>query len=256
MTETNRRWILLRGLVRGRGHWGDFSERVQKAFPRDQFEFLDLPGNGERHLETSPFAIKDYVEDLRNRSELLKSGPVHLVGISLGGMIVTEWMRRHAEEIVKGFLICTSSAKHSPSHLRFFPQNILHFAPLFLSRDPHKYEEVVLSLNSNNQERRAEQLDRFVDYTRRFPVRRLNFFRQIFAASQYDFPEKAPGDVVLMGSHGDRLVSPTCTLDIASAWELKAEMHPWAGHEIPLDDPEWVVKNLLKNTSSFEGGLS
>jgi hypothetical protein len=44
-----------------------------------------------------------------------------------------------------------------------------------------------------------------------------------------------------MNSLGDRMVDPACTQAIAREWNVTPKTHPWAGHDLPLDDPEWVA---------------
>jgi pimeloyl-ACP methyl ester carboxylesterase len=51
--------------------------------------------------------------------------------------------------------------------------------------------------------------------------------------------------MLVLASLGDRLVSPGCSRRIASRWALPIRLHPTAGHDLPLDDPEWVVQQVL-----------
>lgn len=243
----SKNWILLRGLARGVGHWGSFVERLKARHPEDQFECLDLPGNGARHLETSPLKIADYVKDLRAHSLFVKRGEkFNILSISLGSMITVEWMREFPHEVQKAFLICTSSSGFSPFYERFRLINYVKAAQLMASRhDEVKYEKTVLEMVTNSQERRDEELLAMAEYTKAHPLKPSNVLRQILAASQYQFPKEAPGSVVILGSHGDHLVSPDCTLAIAQKWGQQAHMHPWAGHDIPVDDPSWVMEHLL-----------
>ena len=109
MTNT-RNWILLRGLARGRGHWGSFAEKIRERFPNDKFEFLDLPGNGERNNVKSPMRISDFVKDLRTQSQFVKNGECfQILAVSLGAMIAVEWMREFPHEVSKAYIVCTSS---------------------------------------------------------------------------------------------------------------------------------------------------
>ena len=130
MTRNPGRWVLLRGLGRGHGHGGVFAKKLQLKFSEDQFEFMDLPGNGTQFKEASPCHISAYVHSARARS-------------------------------------------------------------------------------------------------------------------RYRFPKTAPGKVQFLGASGDRLVHPTCTQKIATAWGVPIRMHPDAGHDLPVDDPEWVLDKLL-----------
>lgn len=244
---TGRSWLFLRGLARGVGHWGSFAQTVQERFPEDRFEFIDLPGNGARFAESSPVRISDYVKDLRSRCSYVQSGePFQIFSVSLGSMITVEWMREFPHEVQKAFLVCTSSAGLSPFYERFFINNIPKgLAILGRRSDPAAWEKAVLGLVANDHDRRKTEMLSMLEYDRANPLQPLNVIRQLIAASQYRFPTKAPGDIRLIGSYGDRLVSPKCTLRIAEKWGLKATMHSWAGHDIPIDDPHWLIEQLL-----------
>ncbi|MBO9665643.1 MAG: alpha/beta hydrolase [Bdellovibrio sp.] len=241
-----KKWILLRGLARGKGHWGSFTTRLQEHFPNDQFELLDLPGNGERNKVTSPISIGDYVHDLRRQSQFVKDGePFHLLAISLGAMVAAEWMHEFPHEVCKAHLICTSSSDLSPFYHRYQLRNLIPSLGLSLEKDPAQWESVVLKMTTNSQARREEELPGMVEYSKQHPEFRLNVIRQLVAASRFSFPKDLPGDVNLIGSFGDRLVSPACTLKLAERWGIKARMHPWSGHDIPIDDPQWLLEHLL-----------
>lgn len=245
--EQSRKWILLRGLARGVGHWGSFAEQIRSRFPQDHFEFLDLPGNGARCTELSPLKMSDYVKDLRAHSEFVRNGDsFNILSVSLGSMITVEWMREYPHEVQKAFLMCTSSSGFSPFYHRFQLVNYLKASRLVtVQGDEVEWEKTILEMVTNSHERRAEELVSMVEYSRANPMLVKNVLRQLWAASQYRFPKKAPGQVTLLGSNGDRLVSPECTLSIARRWGLKAAMHPWAGHDIAIDDPHWVLEHLL-----------
>ncbi|XGC79658.1 alpha/beta fold hydrolase [Bdellovibrio bacteriovorus] len=241
-----KNWLLLRGLARGVGHWGTFAEAIKKRFPEDRFEFIDLPGNGARHEEVSPTSIGDYVKDLRSRCEYVKNNQkFNVLAVSLGAMITVEWMREFPHEINKAYLVCTSSSGFSPFYQRFQPVNLIKSLRLLTSNQALIWENTILNMIVNSADRREAEMLGMVAYSEQYPVKMQNILRQLTAASQFRFPKEAPGDVRLIGSHGDRLVSPHCTLKIAHAWELKPQMHPWAGHDIPVDDPQWLLEQLL-----------
>lgn len=46
-------WLLLRGLTREAGHWGDFPRQLQAALPEARILAIDLPGNGTLHRQAS-----------------------------------------------------------------------------------------------------------------------------------------------------------------------------------------------------------
>lgn len=246
MAET-KNWILLRGLARGRGHWGSFAKMIQEHFPNDKFEFIDLPGNGERHNEDSPTSVADFVTDLRARSQFVKEGKkFQILSVSLGSMITVEWMRQFPEEVEKAYLMCTSSSGFSAFYNRFLPPNYVRLIKLLsVKNDKAAFESGVLEMVANSHERRQAELPALIEYSTQNQLDPKNVIRQLTAASRYKFPHQPPGKIILIGSHGDRLVSPKCTLDIANAWGLTPHMHNWAGHDLTIDDPAWVLEQLL-----------
>lgn len=241
----SRNWLLLRGLARGQGHWGSFPQRMKERFPDDHIELLDLPGNGTRNNEISPLTISEYVSELRQHCDFVKrKSTFRIFSLSLGSMVAVEWMRQFPQEIEKSFLVCTSSKGHSPFYHRFQWANYLKALSLF-GAETELWETTILEMVTNNRERRAEELPLLVQHSEKYPVKPLNILRQMAAASNYQFPKECPGNIQLLGSYGDNLVSPQCTLRIAERWGIEAAMHPWAGHDIPIDDPLWLLEHLL-----------
>jgi predicted alpha/beta hydrolase family esterase len=48
--------------------------------------------------------------------------------------------------------------------------------------------------------------------------------------------------VLVLASLGDGLVDPACSWRMAKAWGVELRLHASAGHDLPLDDPEWVAR--------------
>jgi hypothetical protein len=73
----------------------------------------------------------------------------------------------------------------------------------------------------------------------------LNEIRQILAAARFKPNLQSPKQpVLLLNSLGDRLVSPACSLAIHQQYGLPICTHPTAGHDLPNDDGQWVVRQL------------
>ncbi len=241
-----RHWIFLRGLIRGAGHWGDFVEKFKQRFPNDQVELIDLPGNGFRYQEKSPIKISDYVQDIRSRSQFIQQGhKVNLLALSLGGMIATKWNEMYPQDLEQTYLVCTSSASYSKLWDRFKLQNYPKVLEMTLPHSAEKHEKVILSLIVNNEKKRMQVLPSMIAHSKECPVSRENFVRQLLAASKAHFPKASPGKIKLIGSYADQLVSAQCTLVIAKAWGVEPVMHTKAGHDIPVDDPEWLLEQLI-----------
>lgn len=238
-------WIFLRGLIRGQGHWGDFIELFKKENSDAQIELLDLPGNGERYKESSPWKINSYVESIRSQSKWIhEKKNINLVGHSLGGMIAIHWAKKYPQEITQLFVINTSLKGSQPVLKRFQPQNLIFAAQAFKAKSFLEREKFILNIIANNQERAEELLPRLAHYSETHPIQRKNFLRQILAASQASFPKSLQVPVKVIASEGDRLCAYQNSQSMAKKWNCQLSLHPWAGHDIGIDDPEWLLKNL------------
>lgn len=257
-------WILLRGLARESAHWGDFVPLLQSAFPDAKITPLDLPGTGCFYREPSPCTIKAITDNVRRHAlerDFIQQ-PATILALSLGAMVAWEWMRSYPEDICGAILMNTSFADLSPFYQRLRWQSYKDFAALTMTRDIHKRESGILQLVSNRryiardgvyaanqsgtsaaQDERTSQAWAKIHNER--PISLNNSFRQIIAAASYrpgDIKPKQP--VLLLNGQGDRLVAPACSEAIHKKWRLELHRHPWAGHDLPLDDGTWVVERL------------
>jgi pimeloyl-ACP methyl ester carboxylesterase len=247
-------WLLLRGLTRGSGHWGDFPEILKKDLSLSDVFFIDLPGNGNAFNSKSPWLIQKYIDSIRQQALQKKKFPkLNVVAISMGGMIAVDWMRRFPNEINQAFLINTSAANFSFPLKRFQIQSFIK--NLFienLTREELKKQEYIekriLSVSSNNEQRSQEFLSQLADYSEAHPVSLKNTFRQLVAAMCFSFPPMSPGNIVLFASQKDRLVSAECSKRIAKVWQVPIDVNLSAGHDLPLDDPHWLTLKI-KNRS-------
>lgn len=244
-----RNWILIRGLVRGVGHWSDFPERIKAAFPEDNFEFLEIPGNGALYRENSPLSMDEMVEAFRRQSKFIRTGhKVRILAISLGAMLATAWADRYPQEVQELVLINSSSAKHSKFYERLKPENYLRIVALFTGfKSRYTIEDMereILKMTANSSERRDFALPLWTKESTVHPIKIQNFFRQLWAAHSYTFPDNPPVPTVLLTSANDHFVDASCSKNLAQAWKCPVQIHPWAGHDLPLDDPNWVLEKL------------
>lgn len=243
-----RSWIWIRGLGRHSLHWGPFLDRFKMHFPNDGIECLDLRGNGRLAHSPSYLSIADNVRDLRARSQFLKTqGPVYLLTISLGSMVGVEWAHQHPQEIA-GLVTINTSDRGSSSFLqRMRPRNYLPLLKaLAHSPQPLEVEKMILQLTAPHLTDLEAQAHTFAQAPR---LSRGHFLRQLMAAGTYEFPKTKPKtEILLLCSQGDTFVHPDCTHQIAQMWTLKEHVHPSAGHDLPLEDPDWIcqeIKNWL-----------
>jgi hypothetical protein len=50
----------------------------------------------------------------------------------------------------------------------------------------------------------------------------------------------------VVSSGADALVHPHCSAALARAWGAKHVAHPWAGHDLPHDDPGWLANSIAQ----------
>lgn len=239
--KTKRQWIWFRGLIRWKIHWGDFETEFKKHFPEDEIQMIDFPGFGDYHHLKSPIAIKEMLDHVD--ASVKGEGPFHVLAYSLGAMVAAQWSDRHPHKIKQQFLMNTSDQR-SPFYKRLRPAQW----PLLFSRlafpSSEFVESGILDVVSNRLEMKEKYLARFVEAFEKTPVIRQNLLRQLSLATQIHFSKKALVPTVILTSLGDRLVHHSCSVKIAKAWNLQPHIHPSAGHDISLDDPDWVIEKI------------
>lgn len=249
MSQTSnqpRKWIFLRGLARHSGHWGPFVDHFKKFFPHDEIEFLDLRGNGILAHSPSCLSIAENVRDLRSRSQFVHSGqPVNLMTISLGSMVGVEWARMFPEEIESLVTVNTSDKGTSRLHERMRPQNLKAFIQILGNSKTNPLVEKQILQMTTNGELEGGEGDWAKNFATMGSTTRTNFMRQLVAAGTYKFPQQKPKtDILMLCSEGDQLVNPICSKRIAQMWTLNPHIHPTAGHDIPLQEPDWVCSEI------------
>ncbi|HEX4872412.1 MAG TPA: alpha/beta hydrolase [Nevskiaceae bacterium] len=240
-------WLLLRGLMRDQRHWGPFLEQFRAAAGGAAVYAVDFAGNGARYQETSPASVAGLVADLR--AQLPKArGPWRVFALSLGAMVTVEWARRHPQELHSAVLVNTSLRPYSRVWERLQPRawpRLLR--TLAGGEDATGFEADLLALTSRHPavDREALLAD-WVRWHRACPVSRANGLRQLVAAARYRAAPHPPAvPLRLLVGAGDQLVSPRCSERLAAAWRLPLHRHPSAGHDLPLDAPDWVLRQLF-----------
>ncbi|PKM11754.1 MAG: alpha/beta hydrolase [Gammaproteobacteria bacterium HGW-Gammaproteobacteria-3] len=232
--------VLLRGLLRERRHWGDFLACLQQKLPESRLVTLDIPGNGALCHALSPSAISGITDTLRTRVE---TKPLTLVTLSMGGMIALDWMHRYPADINRAILINTSARPHAPFYWRLRWRNYAVLLSL-LWQAPAAREKLILSLTSNRHQHDAKLLARWQNWQRQNPVTTQNALRQILAAATFKARQKPQAPLLLIASRHDRLVDYRCSRKLATAWDACYQEHSWGGHDLPLDDPNWLAETI------------
>ncbi|ORC52581.1 alpha/beta hydrolase [Burkholderia sp. A27] len=236
-------WILLRGLTRETRHWGRLPDALREAIGGERLLLLDLPGNGEFAQARAPATVAEMVSFVRIAA--LQSGasvPYRVLAMSLGGMVATDWAQRHPAEIERLVLINTSMRPFSRMHERLRPSAWPGLAGVAAHwRDAPRAERGIHRLTCNNVGALNADLDAWSEIRRSAPVSRGNALRQLWAAARFRAAAARPDcPLLVLSSRGDKLVNPACSSKLAAAWGATHREHPWAGHDLPHDDPSWI----------------
>ena len=238
-------WLLLRGLMRDRRHWGGFADLLATRFPDAPLLTLDFPGNGERHAQRSLPTIAGTADFCR--AELQHRGlapPYRVLAMSMGAMVAASWAARYPRELDACVLINTSLRPFSRFWQRLRPgayPAVLKLA--LLKPDARAAEETVLRLTTASRD--ASVIGDWAAWREAMPVSKGNALWQLASAMRFVAPREAPAvPMLLLAGARDRLVNPACSHKLAAAWGCEIREHPSAGHDLPFDDGEWVVAQV------------
>lgn len=238
------RWVLLRGLAREAGHWADFPRRLERATGGEVLTH-DLAGNGLRFAERSATSVAMMVADCRARLPRSQQ-PTVLLAMSLGAMVAIDWARQAPHELAGCMLLNTSVGGASPFWHRLRPRNYPAIARLLWpGTDVATREASVLRMTTCPLVSHPGVAAQWSALAQDHPVSSANAARQLWAAARYRMPrQRPPMPLLLLASKGDGLVHPSCSTRLAQRWQADLRMHPWAGHDLPLDDPAWVLEQV------------
>lgn len=240
-------WLLLRGLTRETRHWGGLPALLRGTRGCERLLPIDLPGNGEFARLQAPCDVARMVEFVRDAAARSGApGPYAVLAMSLGGMVATAWAQRRPDEIERLVLINTSMRPFSHAHQRLRIPAWPSLVRVALDwRDASRAERGIHRLTCNRVDTLRADLDAWSEIRRSAPVSRANALRQLWAAARFRAHRAAPGcPLLVLSARGDRLVDPLCSAKLAHAWGARHREHAWAGHDLPHDDPAWVVEEV------------
>lgn len=233
--------VLIRGLLREQRHWGGFIPQMQQQFPDYDIITPDIPGNGCLNQLTSPTHIAQFTDALRE--QIGQQSTIHLVGLSMGGMIAVDWMQRFPAEIQSTVLINTSISNYSLFYQRLRWQAYLKIFKTLLA-SPESRERNILELTSNCYQNDANILNGWLAINRESPVSNQSAINQLMAAARFKVHVKPVHPLLIICSKADQLVNSNCSQAIHQQWGGEFYEHETAGHDLPLDDPEWLSQTI------------
>ncbi len=237
------KWLLLRGLGRHIDHWGKFAEDLSNS--SDQVLRLNFPGIEKGHQAQS-MSIADITDELR--AEFLKSRTQgddwSICAISLGGMVAIDWAHRYPQDFKNIVTINSSATGASKFYQRLRPYAIKTFIELMFEKDIRKREKKILELTTNMIQIDEKRLDWSEEIARKYSLEKKLVLKQLTAAAKFRLPGHLNIPLFVLASKHDRLASSQCSKNIAKHFHAPYIEHPNAGHDLPLDDPQWVLNKL------------
>ncbi|MBY0553629.1 alpha/beta hydrolase [bacterium] len=243
--QQTENWVLIRGLIRSKYHWGNFPEKLKKDLNLKSVECVELAGNGYLADQLTPENIEQALIDLKKQlpSDFKNFG---IIGISLGGMLATKWAQLYPSE-VSHLVLINSSSSLSPFYKRLNPTQYAGILKNLAIFNPSAIEKFILSATSNRTENWLPLVKDYSEFQNSHPVSLNNFIQQLKLTSQVDFNNVPKSKNLILTSQKDRLVSYHCSKAIAETWACPIEYNSHAGHDLPLDDAPWVIDQIRKH---------
>ncbi len=242
MKHRNSQFVLIRGLLRESRHWGKFRKILPQYFPGADVYTPDIPGNGQLHKQTSPKTIAGLTDALRQ--QIPTRHKLNLVAVSMGAMIAIDWINRYPEEINTAVLINTSAGSCSPFYHRLRWQ-IYPAVIKMLFRSKRQREQDILLLTSNRHRQDSHLLKSWQQWQQQHPISATSAKNQLLAAAKFSLPPQPHHPILIIASKTDRLVNYRCSLALQKIWQTDYQQHNTAGHDIPLDEPLWLI-NIIR----------
>lgn len=240
--------LLIRGLLRESRHWLNFPALLAEKLQCPVLT-LDLPGCGQLNHQNSATSVSALRAQLQQqwaeRYPEYQDQQVHLVAISMGGMLALDWALAAPQQVKSVALINSSSAGLNPFWQRLRPHNYLKILLCVLA-GPLLREELIWQMTVNSA-LQSERLKQWQHWAIERPVRRMNALRQLWAASRFRVQQSPQCPVSIISALADQLVSPACSQALAKALKAPLVTHAEAGHDLPLDAGLWLATVISQN---------
>jgi pimeloyl-ACP methyl ester carboxylesterase len=239
-------WILLRGLSRQAEHWGSFPQSLRTA-SNDMVIALDLPGFGKESHVSFSFSLQKNIDFLRSKCmPLLNTKKSSIIGLSFGGMLALEWLKLYPEDFSMGVIINSSASDICRVSERISKMGIYTIVRYLFSNTRKDKERQILNLTSNVHALNEMILQSWIQLEDQYPIKRLAVLKQLLVSGFFKAPSDLGVPLLFLGALNDRLVQSNCTLKLAEFYKSEVFLHPTAGHDLPLDAPEWVIQQILE----------
>lgn len=247
MTVEKYSFVLIRGLGHEARHWGHFADLLKEQDFCDEVFLWDLPGAGVFYKEVGALSIAKILEHLvkKYHVQLLTKHPLVVIGLSLGGMLALEYLSRQPNLFSAGVLINSSSGSLTPWYRRMRLAAIPTVLRIAVTFNELRKQQLILSLVSSRYQNDPATLAEQVRIAKTQPMRLATLVGQLVAGAFFKASSLAKQKKTLvLYSEKDALVDPVSSRSLAKFLSAKVFSHPEAGHDLPLDDPEWIIQKM------------
>ena len=146
-------------------------------------------------------------------------------------------------------LVNTSAGGVSAPWQRLRPAAAWRLVRAAMARDVPSRERHVFGFTSARPDREADVVSLWTELAQARPIRAATAARHLLAAGRFRLDRRtaasADGPPILMlVGQKDAMVSPTCSLALARRLGAAVRTHDSAGHDLPLDDADWVIDQI------------
>ncbi|MDA8792776.1 hypothetical protein N9N67_05990 [Bacteriovoracaceae bacterium] len=247
--------FLVRGLSRQSGHWGeDFKEKLQESLPDWNIFYLDLPGTGRLSHIKSPVRVKNFIPLMRKEisSNLKMDEDNYILGTSLGGIVVWEWISQFPQDFKQVLLVNTPFRGVCKFKERIKPKMRIKLIKtgLVSKKKIKKRESLLYDINSNvkNSKQKERVVKDWVDLQKKQPISKSTMIRQTLAGLTYRASFASVNKNIkyyIFASEQDQLTDKACYQNLSNLLKAPLFWNDWAGHGLPIDDPDWIIEKVL-----------
>lgn len=241
-------------IIQGLGYPSDASWRLLPALTtRHQVILMDNRGVGRSDIPSTDFSIPDMAADAAAVIEAAQLGPVHVLGLSMGGLIAQE-LALTCPELVRTLIIGCSSpggreAVYADDEVR---EMLTEISDLSAPEAAYKAARVIYAENTDEAAIAAD-----IRVRMKRPTTRKGYLKQLSAIGRYEGSlsrlDTLAHPVLILHGSADRLVPPENAVILhASIPHSQLKLIPSAGHVFTTDDTESTVREFLAFTEAHD----
>jgi esterase/lipase len=137
------------------------------------------------------------------------------------------------------------SSKDAPFWKRLTPNSMAIVWQAFFEKDIAKREKAIIEMTSNLKKNDPQLIDSWIKIAQKNNFSKITAINQLAAAAQFSLPNKIKIPMFVLTSRADRMVNYECSKHIAEKYKVPIKIHPTAGHDIAIDDPNWVIEQVV-----------